>query len=519
MNESAIPRDLLQHAGFLRRLSRSLLADEHGARDVEQETWRSALEHPPRAGELRGWISTVAANVARRRLRTEVRRSAREEAAARPEALPSVDAIVGREEIVARVSQAVLELDEPYRTTVLERYYEGLPPREIARRRGVSVETVHTQHKRALARLRRDLGHDARDWRPALVLLVGKSTCGGVGAWVGALAALTAIVTLGAAGLWSALRPGEEPTVAAPLVVARAAPSAAEGPASHTPGPIARGQREALPASVSMAESVSGRVTEEDGTPVAGASVLVLAAQDPFGPGHPAQKISFALGARTLFGRAFTTDSGGRWQAEPPGSGEVLVALGYSTAHEPVSERARRWVTPPATVEFVVRRLPTGKLRVRVLEGGGAAVEAFTVVIRGVREDGPRTGQPATHTDGYFASAARAGVAEVELHVPDPAGRRLLVTLSGSSPVVEQEVRLLAGEVREVALSIPVRGRLRGTVVDRSGNPIPSALASSVARRACVVTSSSGRCVRSACSTGRSAPRMAASSWWGMGRG
>ena len=42
------------------------------------------------------------------------------------------------------------DLDEPYCTTILHRYYEGWPPREIARSTGVPVETVKSRLKRAV---------------------------------------------------------------------------------------------------------------------------------------------------------------------------------------------------------------------------------------------------------------------------------------------------------------------------------------------------------------------------------
>ena len=55
---------------------------------------------------------------------------------------------------------AVLTLAEPYRATVLLRFFEGLPPRLIAARLGVPVATVHSRLQRALAQLRHQLDHD-----------------------------------------------------------------------------------------------------------------------------------------------------------------------------------------------------------------------------------------------------------------------------------------------------------------------------------------------------------------------
>ena len=50
--------------------------------------------------------------------------------------------------------EAVLELEEPYRTTVLLRFFEELPQREIARRMQTSTATVNSRLTRALAKLR-----------------------------------------------------------------------------------------------------------------------------------------------------------------------------------------------------------------------------------------------------------------------------------------------------------------------------------------------------------------------------
>ncbi|HKD99892.1 MAG TPA: sigma-70 family RNA polymerase sigma factor, partial [Planctomycetota bacterium] len=148
------PEGLIAHAGFVRQLARALVRDESIADDVAQETWRAALESPPRrGGPLRPWLATLARNFARRHWRGESRRSARERAAAREEATPSADARLQHAESLRVVVDAVLALPEPYRSALLLRYYEDLPPRAIAEREGIPVETVHTRLRRALARL------------------------------------------------------------------------------------------------------------------------------------------------------------------------------------------------------------------------------------------------------------------------------------------------------------------------------------------------------------------------------
>ena len=152
---------LIEHQAFLRALARGLLADPEAAEDVVQETWLAALTRAPAAPDsLRAWLARVARNAALNLRRGERRRAARERASAREEAAPLESEVAERLAEQARVAEAVRALREPYRTTIFLRYAEGLPPREVARRLGVPVETVRSQQKRGLAELRRRLERD-----------------------------------------------------------------------------------------------------------------------------------------------------------------------------------------------------------------------------------------------------------------------------------------------------------------------------------------------------------------------
>src|SRR5262245_4010227 len=78
--------ELLAHASFLRALARGLCSDDSRADDLVQDTFVAALERPPpEHGALRGWLATVARHLATNRARSDVRRTAREAHAARPE--------------------------------------------------------------------------------------------------------------------------------------------------------------------------------------------------------------------------------------------------------------------------------------------------------------------------------------------------------------------------------------------------------------------------------------------------
>lgn len=186
---------LLAHREWVRSLARSLVVDPNAAADVEQQTWLTALETPPaHQRSLRGWLGTVARNAAHRMRRTETRRAAREHAVARTVHAPAAADLAARADAHRRVVQAVVELSEPYRETLLLRFFEGLPLAEIAARTAVPVETAKARLRRGRLQLRERLGGDASakrgDWRLALVPLLARD----VGPVSGASAAVGGVM-------------------------------------------------------------------------------------------------------------------------------------------------------------------------------------------------------------------------------------------------------------------------------------------------------------------------------------
>ncbi|MGH7149653.1 MAG: sigma-70 family RNA polymerase sigma factor, partial [Planctomycetota bacterium] len=287
------PQALLAHADFVRALARTLVRDAARADDLEQETWLAALEHPPRSAQApRGWLLTVLRNLARRFARGEARRARWEGEAGRPEPVPSTDEIVAREETRRRVVEAVLALEEPYRSAVVLRFYEDLPPRAIARRLGVPIETARTRVKRGLAHLRtrldREWGGDRSAWCAALAPIALKrsgivpAVLGGVAMKSTTKAAIAAALVLGSAvTLWP-----EGPPVA-PIVaggpISPAGPVATEGvrlavaatgeeqQESPTVAGTGSGERRAVGAGGPRA---TGLVLDREGRAVAGARVF-----------------------------------------------------------------------------------------------------------------------------------------------------------------------------------------------------------------------------------------------------
>ena len=131
--------DLMSHAAFLRGLVRSLLRDGASVDHVLQETWITAIERPPAYGSnLRGWLGTVARNLALRSRRGDDRRHRRESAVARPDRTDAALDVVATLEQQQRLVLAVLALEEPHRSVIVLRYFEGRGPGEVGRRLGLS---------------------------------------------------------------------------------------------------------------------------------------------------------------------------------------------------------------------------------------------------------------------------------------------------------------------------------------------------------------------------------------------
>ena len=145
---------LVEHGDWARAVARALVADENLAADLEQEVWMEAIEHPPSIRKTeRGWLFAALRHNLLDFRRSEKRRRLREESASRPEGTDATAHVVAEADAHRVVVNAVMELEEPYRSTVLLRYFENRKPGEIAAVQGVPVETVRTRLRRALARL------------------------------------------------------------------------------------------------------------------------------------------------------------------------------------------------------------------------------------------------------------------------------------------------------------------------------------------------------------------------------
>jgi RNA polymerase sigma factor (sigma-70 family) len=137
---------------WLDAVLRQFVRDEDLVEDLRQETLTVALRHPQCAN--RPWLARVARNLALSLLRTQSRnRRHQRRIATERFADPAVD-IVAEAEMRRGAVEALLELDEPYRSAILLRYMKGQSPPEIAKTLDVPVETVRTRLKRGLSLLR-----------------------------------------------------------------------------------------------------------------------------------------------------------------------------------------------------------------------------------------------------------------------------------------------------------------------------------------------------------------------------
>jgi RNA polymerase sigma-70 factor (ECF subfamily) len=293
---------LLAERAWLQALARRLVRDESAADDLAQETWLAALRRAPaRSTSARAWLAAVLRNALRDRRRAETSRARREFAVARPEANDEPD-VVARADAHLRLAQAVHDLDEPYRTTVLLRYFDGLEIAEIAARLGTSEDAVRMRLRRAIAQLRGELGEDdRRAWAVLLLACRPARTAGATAAIGGALvmkkvlAVAAVLVLLG--GGWFALRDSSPPR---DTRTAHASVPASAGP-RHNESAVAPPTSAAAAIASVPGGVIRGEVVDRDGAPIADAEVYVAAPNED------------RIRRKTAASRATRTDTSGRF--------------------------------------------------------------------------------------------------------------------------------------------------------------------------------------------------------------
>lgn len=501
---------LLNDLGWLRGLARSLVRDDDRADDLVQETLVVALESPPRdSGALRSWLRQVARHLVYRSHRTDVRRERRERKVADVEGVGSgVPAALERAELHRTVVEAVLSLDEPYRSTVLLRYFEGLDSAEVGERLGVPATTVRVRLMRAHDRLRQKLdavhGQDRRAWVVPLFELARGSTKAASTTSTGTVAG----GVLASLGGWIMAQKAGATVVAVVLIVA--------GYWWSTSGPSVSPGTEDSRLATSDRESVS--IPKDEGTRVDEPSPKMATGTSTPGPADDGRD-ALAVAGETLAARVVDTDG------QPLAGVRVYLKGKYEWSLATTDEAGRvEWSVDrhlPMRIElFDSRFLPrSGPLSIPTLESARSGPEL--VVERGARVAGRtvdgHTGEPVAGVTVRLRGFVRGSSftksdaeGRFELVGIEPGGQVLVATRPGLLCIgqpTEVEVQLESGEsVEGIELAMSAVIEVSGLVVrNTDGEPVQGARVSLEANGGRVlakVTNRSGQFSFDACRLG-----------------
>jgi len=447
--------ELLAHTDWLMQLARALVGDAAAA-DVVQDTYEVALTQPPRRdGPLRPWLGGVARNLARMTTRGRVRREKREIATAidaETTSVPSPAQLVERAQMHQQVARLVLELPEPWRSTLLLRFFEGLSSAEIARAQGVPDATVRGRIKDALDRVRASLDREhgsRKQWALLLSPLPGVAARGATTTVVGGLVvksttkigiAVVVIVlavlgtrwlgwwgggssSTGAVAASSGSGSGSNP--GAPQVV-KSARSSSSVPARHQLPIFDDDPKGGL--------RLEGQVIDSGDAPVANARVAIDA--------HPTRVIDTDASGSFVFEGLMPRDyrleaTGGDGYAGP-------VRLRLTDKSEPVTLRMK----------------PAGTVDVAVTGDGGKPVAGAEVELRSTL-----TWRATTDAKGMVQLHGVGSVwAPLAVHAGGFAPAAIMLSTSGD-PAVPAHVAI------SLARGAPIAGR----VVDAAGKPVANA--------------------------------------------
>lgn len=481
-------RLLREHSARLRALARGLLGDGTAADDVVQDVWLRTLQQPPRdRSRLGHWLANVTRNRARETVRAARRRRAREQRVAVPEATAATAPEGEHLALCRTLLDAVDALEEKYRRVVSLRYFDELPPREVAKRLDLSVHTVRTQLQRALRQLREQLDATTGDrgrWSAALLAFArpdaavppaavttasAASTAvffmakikGWTAATTAAVVALSAATLLLARGTWGeGDRPDPAPTPTAPAqltAVAPAAPATQRDTAAAEPASSGRTEHPAVTAAP-HGWIVRGRaLLRSRGIPAADAPVRLRLFAGALPNGAPWAEDEV------------TTDSAGTFTWCPTTAPDGLTVVVADCQGE-------RHLADPESLVVPAGATPSRDLTLQVI----ALEVAIEGTIRGP-DDEPvadawvrlgQRGDARSDAAGRYAGRLPASDDRVVLHVA--AAGYAVQTESIAQPragtTVRRDVRLRAGFL------------LEGTVRDPDGAPVTDAQVESFAQ-------------------------------------
>ena len=163
---------LRRYESHVNRLFYHLAPDWQERADLSQEVWIRVYRNIQRLQEpakFRGWLSRIATNLfydeLRKRKRNAqpisldapVRLSDGEMSWELPSDMPSPTDNLATKEFYDQLREAIADLPETFRTTIVLREIQGLPYEEIAEITGVSLGTVKSRIARARLKLQSNL--------------------------------------------------------------------------------------------------------------------------------------------------------------------------------------------------------------------------------------------------------------------------------------------------------------------------------------------------------------------------
>jgi RNA polymerase sigma factor (sigma-70 family) len=463
---------LLAEDPWIRRLARRLVRDDHAAEDLVQETWVAALDARAAPRALRPWLGGILRNLWRDGESAAAARTRRETRAARDEALGATSELVAELELRKAVAEALLALEEPWRSALYLRFFKDQSLAAIARRQGIGVSSAHERVQQGLARLRArlDQAHGGRRgaWAVGLLALarpdgIGTAVAEGI-AMAGGLKLAASVLVIGGGVAWF-LVGSERGAGSSELAAATPAPvSPAAQQVDALPGPAPAAERAELAAEPAPAAAppearpepaarlFEGRVVDVLGAPLAGLEVGWRGSNEERARVRTAPDGAFAL-------------------ASSSEGNVVALEAGFTTLVPAYPERSLA-----AAENTLLVAAPRADAAGLVLDPEGAPVAGAKVVFR-LRDElyralglhrgelGGEAWRTESDADGAFALADIAGGPRVYLEVTalgfeavqlelPPAGARELV------------VRLSRGHTELV---------IRGVVLDPRGSPLPGA--------------------------------------------
>ncbi len=446
--DHATASDLLaDHTDFVRAVARAIVRDAHLAEDVAQETFVAAMRRAPKRHDAkRSWLASIARHRAIDTLRARRAAFDRELQVGSRANRPTLQASLRRAEIGRQLAEALLALEARYRDVIVLRYYEDLPPRVIAKRLNVPVETVRTRHRRGLDHLRTEFermhGNDRSRAMGALASLGwfarSASVVGRVGQWVASHASVGVVATLVVVPLIIVAvlsRPQDSGPRRITVDSAKDGTHIVNNDASETPTRLTTQGHVAIDSSVLKRRSsplvrdhhvgrvLEGVVRSVDGVPLSGAHVRLLASSND-GPMGGTMPIPGRTDRHAGIRAEAKTNVAGEYSLPDVPAGHYSLAV---TKRGFVGQRARIGIAPtqrilrPIDMALVPSHARRGVLR----DAAGNPVEGARVSCRSlnVLPMGAESGETVVHeTDeaGHFVFEQIRGATKVALFVVAP---------------------------------------------------------------------------------------------------